>query len=117
MDGLNTFKQEKADTYEELLTLEKCTNSLKQFMNSITPGSDGFNIEFYRFFWNAIGPIMVDSFNYASETGEMSVSQKRGIISLIPKKEKDKKYLKYWRPIFLLNNDYKIVTKALALRL
>ena len=47
----------------------------------------------------------------------MSTSQKRGIISLIPKKDKDKKYLKNWRPISLLNNDYKIVTKALALRL
>ena len=60
---------------------------------------------------------MVDSFNYAIENGDMSISQKRGIISLIPKKDKDKKYLKNWRPISLLNNDYKIVTKALALRL
>ena len=42
---------------------------------------------------------------------------KRGIISLIPKKDKEKKYLKNWRPIFLLNNDYKIVTMALALLL
>ena len=84
-------------------------------MNNKTPGSDGFTIEFYHFFWPAIGPIMVDSFNYAFENGEMSISQKRGIISLIPKKDKDKKYLKNWRPISLLNNDYKIVTKALAL--
>ena len=116
-DDLNTLKQEDADTCEGLLTLEECTNSLKQFMNNKTPGSDGFTIEFYRFFWNAIGPIMVDSFNYAFENGEMSISQKRGIISLIPKKDKDKTYLKKWRPISLLNNDYKIVTKALVLRL
>ena len=60
---------------------------------------------------------MVDSFNYAFENGKMSISQKRGIILLIPKKDKDKKYLKNWRPISHLNNDYKIVTKALALRL
>jgi len=37
---------------------------------------------------------MVNSFNYAFENGEMSISQKGGIISLIPKKDKDKKYLK-----------------------
>ena len=60
---------------------------------------------------------MIDSFNHAFENGDMPISQKRGIISLLPKKDKDKKYLKNWRPISLLNNDYKIVTKALALRL
>ena len=62
-------------------------------MNNKTPGSDGFTIEFYHFSWNATGPTMVDSFNYAFENGEMSISQKPGIISLIPKKDKDKKYL------------------------
>ena len=40
-----------------------------------------------------------------------------GVISLIPKKDKDKNYLKNWRPISLLNNDYKIAAKVLALRL
>ena len=64
-DGLNTLKQEEADPCEGLLTLAECTNSLKQFKNNKTPGSDGFTIEFYRYFWNAIGQIMVDSFNYA----------------------------------------------------
>ena len=104
-DGLNTLKQEEADTCEGLLTLEECTKSLKQFMNNKTPGSDGFTIEFCRFFWNAVGPIMVDSFKYAFENGEMLISQKRYIISLIPKKDKDKKYLTNWRPISPLNND------------
>ena len=49
-DGLNTLKQEEADTCEGLLTLEECASSLKQFKNNKTPGSDGFAIEFYRFF-------------------------------------------------------------------
>ena len=61
-DGLSTLKQEEADTCEALLTLEECTNSLNQFKNNKTPGSDGFTIEFYRFFWNTIGPVMVGSF-------------------------------------------------------
>jgi len=74
-DGLNTLKQEKADTNEGLLTLVDCTNSLKQFKNNETPGFDGFTIEFYQFFWNAIGQIMVDSFNRPFENGDMSISQ------------------------------------------
>ena len=91
-EGLNTLKQKEVDACEGPLTLKECTKSLKQlFMNNKTPGSNGFTIEFYRFFWNATGPIMVDSFNYAFENGEVSISQKRSVISLIPKKDKDKK--------------------------
>ena len=39
------------------------------------------------------------------------------IINLIPKKDKDLKFLKNWRPVSLLNTDYKILTKALAEKL
>ena len=39
------------------------------------------------------------------------------IINLIPKKDKDLIFLKNWRPVSLLNTDYKILTKALASRL
>ena len=37
--------------------------------NNKTSGSDGFTIEFYRSFWDVIGQIMVDCFNYAFENG------------------------------------------------
>ena len=47
----------------------------------------------------------------------MSISQRRGIISLIPPKNKDKTILENLRPISLLNVDYKILTKVLSNRL
>jgi hypothetical protein len=49
-------------------------------------------------------------------SGEMSISQKQGVISLIPKPEKDTSRLKNWRPITLLNQDYKYLAKCLANR-
>ena len=60
---------------------------------------------------------MIGSFNYAFLSGALSISQKREIISLIPKKDKDKTILKNLRPILLLNVDYKILTKTIAKRL
>ena len=41
---------------------------------------------------------------------------RRGVIVLIPKGD-EKKLLKNWRPISLLNYDYKIITKVLTSRL
>jgi hypothetical protein len=55
--------------------------------------------------------------NKGLEKGELNISQKRGVITLIPKPQKDLEELKNWRPITLLNQDYKYLTKALAIRL
>ena len=42
---------------------------------------------------------MHESIKYAIETGEMSIDQKRGELSLIPEKNKDIRELKNWRPL------------------
>ena len=47
----------------------------------------------------------------------LSISQRPGIISLIPKKSKDKTILENLRPISLLNVDYKILTKVITKRI
>ena len=57
---------------------------------------------------------MIESFNYGKKIGKMSIDQRRGIISLLPKKNKKLLLLENWRPISLLNIDYKIATKAIA---
>ena len=49
--------------------------------------------------------------------GDFSISQRLGIISLIPKKNKDPLQHKNWCPIALLNVDYKLATKCIARRL
>ena len=60
---------------------------------------------------------MVDSLNCSYDYGELSNSQKEAIITLIEKKDKDKRHLSNWRPISLINVDVKIGSKAIAKRL
>ena len=60
---------------------------------------------------------MTDNFNYAFQSGTLSITQRRGVISLIPKKSKDKTSLENLRSISLLNVDYKILTKTIAKRI
>ena len=102
---------------EGLVTGSECLKALKTMENNKSLGTDGFACEFYKFFWKDIEKEVINSFNYAYENGEMSIDQKRGLISLIPKKDKDRLLLKNWRPVALLNTDYKILAKVLANRL
>ena len=81
-----------------------------------TPGSDGLPAEFYKVFWNDISDLFLNSINYAYRSGQLSVTQRRGIIKLIPKKDAEPNLIKNWRPISLLNCDYKIAAKAIANR-
>lgn len=59
----------------------------------------------------------MESLNFAIENGSLSSEQYRGVITLIPKKDKDRRYIKNWRPITLLNLDYKIFAKCVASRI
>ena len=69
--------------------------------NGKSPGMDGFTTEFYKFFW-------IRSFNHGYEKGHLSVTQRQGVITCLPKEGKSKFYIKNWRPISLLNVDYKM---------
>ena len=111
------LKKEEQQLCEGLVSVNECANALTEFKNAKSPGIDGFSAEFYKFFWPELGTEMVSSFNHAFRSGTLSISQRRGIISLIPKKNKDKTLLDNLRPISLLNVDYKILTKTLAQRL
>ena len=60
---------------------------------------------------------MVNSLNYSFENKSLTELQKQSIITLLPKSGKDISVLDNWRPISLLNVDYKIATKSIANRL
>jgi len=59
----------------------------------------------------------VNSLNQAFVVEELSISQLRGVITLIPKEDSDLLDLQNWRLITLLNIDYKIASKTLAKRI
>lgn len=88
---------------------------MKTFAKGKTPGNDGITAEFYKKFWPFFGKLMVDSFNKSYLEGELTSSQRQAVITLLDK-GKDRTLLKNWRPISLLNVDYKIASKALASR-
>ena len=115
--GIPRLSDEDAVVCEGRLTLTECFKSLQSFQNNKSPGNDGLTVEFYTAFWESLGELLVDSFNCSYDRGELSNSQKQAIITLIDKKDKDKRKISNWRPISSINVDTKIGSKAIALRL
>lgn len=54
---------------------------------------------------------------YSIDQGFLSQEQRVGIVTLIPKKGQDRFHLANWRPITLLNSNFKIFSKALSIRI
>ena len=102
---------------EKPLLIEELDRALKAMKPGKTPGTDGLSVEFYQFFWNDIKEIVFDSIKNAYENNKMSEDQRRAVLRLIPKKDKDMTDLKNQRPISLLNTDYEILAQSLAMRL
>jgi exonuclease III len=99
------------------LTIKECKEALDEMSNNKSPGLDGFTVEFFKCFWNEIKDPFFKCINSIFSNEMMSIEQRGGIISLIPKGDKDPRFIKNWRPISLLNVDYKILTKVLANKL
>ena len=111
-----TLSDEARDACEGLLKTEELSSALNQMALNKSPGLDGLTSNFYKHFWPMIGATLTTVYNHAFEHGELSLTQRRGVIALLFKKH-DRSKLKNWRPITLLTTDYKILTKALANRL
>ena len=73
-------------------------------------------MEFYVKFWPILGSDLVNVLNSCYLSGVMSLTQRRGLISLIFKKG-DCLDPRNWRPITLLNVDYKLAARVVASRL
>lgn len=98
------------------LTKEEVVEAVKKGPRNKSPGQDGLPAEFYRAAWEVIGDTLVDVLNVELRRGRLSDSQLTGIMVFIPKTTKPTT-IKHYRPITLLNADYKILARCLAARI
>ena len=113
---LPKLSEENKDFCEGPISFEECYQAVKEMKWNKSPGNDGFTAEFYFTFWPILGKFIVEAFNESFDTEMLSNSQRQGVITLIEKDGKDHLYMKNYRPITLLNIDYKILSKVLAKR-
>ena len=102
---------------EEKLTVKECFGTLLAMSNGKSPGNDGLTKEFYICFWEDLGSLLIVTLIYAFQYGELSTFERQAVITLIENKGRDKRLIKNWRPISLINVDTKIASKILAIRI
>lgn len=111
------INQEQKEKLDSAVDMAELTQALFAMPNNKTPGCDGLPAELYKILWPQIGQVYFQMIEYSVELNLLPKSTKRGVITLMPKKDKNVLFLKNWRSLTMLNVDYKIFAKALANRL
>ena len=103
------------------IDIDELDAALKSCGRGKVPGSDGLTYEFYRAFWGVVGEPLADVFCEAFSaggSGRLPDSMLLGIIVLVYKGAKagPRTSVACYRPLTMLNCDYKILAKAIANR-
>ena len=98
------------------LTVQEIEKSLKQVNLKSAPGIEGYSYRFITKFWYIFKIPFFNCCSYSLAEGTLPDSFRTAQIKLIPKKG-DPSLIKNWRPISLLSNFYKILSRALNNRL
>ena len=112
----SALSSSQASQCEGHLSADECFQALQGMARRKAPGLDGLPMEFYLKFWSVLGDDLVSVLNSCLDSGCLALSQRRGVISLSFKRG-DRLDPRNWRPITLLNVDYKLASRVIAGRL
>ena len=108
--GIQVDEEMKASLEGKIL-MQELKHALKTSKRNKAPGVSGLPIEIYIVFFNEIKEVLLEAINYAYEGGKLHDSALKGIITLIPKWNRDGRVIANMWPITLLETEYKLTEK------
>lgn len=99
------------------ITLNEVKLAIRRLKVNKSPGVDGLTSEFYITFAEHLAPFLLHVFTESIESETLLPTLSQGLLTLIPKPNKDSILIDNWRPICLLNNDYKVLAQIFTKRL
>ena len=117
LDGLPTLSDQDRTTLDEEVTVEECLEALRSMSNGRSPGEDGITTEVWRAVFPTIGKHYVRMLNVARSHGRFRPGFLNALLTLLKKAGTPDGPIKNYRPLSLMNVDYKILSKVLNSRL
>jgi len=113
---LRRITQEMNAVLEDPITIDELRNSISKGKSQKAPGHDGIGLGFYKTEWEEMKHDLLQILNCMYMDGIILARQLQGLIACIPKHAHPSKVDDY-RPLILMNTDYKILTRIIAERL
>ena len=115
--NLPKLNNDQCTLCEKDTTKEEVKHELNKIEINKSPGNDGLTKYFYEAFGDHVKVPLLLLLKMTFLKEKLSTSQKQAVIKLIKKKDRDKRFIKNWRPISLLNVDVKLISKVLSNRI
>uniref|UniRef100_A0A670Z1A6 Reverse transcriptase domain-containing protein n=1 Tax=Pseudonaja textilis TaxID=8673 RepID=A0A670Z1A6_PSETE len=109
--------EEMAELLNKDITESELKSAIESQKNNKTPGPDRLPAEFYKTLQESLNIPLLEVMNEVMSNKKIPKTWSEAYITLIPKEGADPLQIKNYRPISLLNADYKIFASILAERL
>ena len=108
------IEEEEKEKMENPFTENEIATAIKELNKGKSPGPDGLTIEFYQAYQGQLVPILKKVVDQAVERGNLPKEMNLSYITLLPKDLANRTEVSKYRPVSLLNADYKIISKILT---
>lgn len=112
-----TLHEQQKVMLEQPVEIRELDESLNALKGNKSPGSSGFQPEFYKAMWPYIKYCFYNMCLESFKQKRLPQTLREGVLILIPKAGKSKDDIKGYRPITLLNTGYKIISATIAKRI
>uniref|UniRef100_A0A803SM80 Reverse transcriptase domain-containing protein n=1 Tax=Anolis carolinensis TaxID=28377 RepID=A0A803SM80_ANOCA len=114
---LPKISESQRESLNKEITEEEISAAINKMDPNKAPGPDGFTAGYYKVLKQELTPLLKDVMNGILRNQGAPDSWKTGEIIVIHKDQTEKTDIRNYRPITLLNTDYKLFTNILATRL
>ncbi|KAJ1132607.1 hypothetical protein NDU88_010914 [Pleurodeles waltl] len=114
---LPTLSAEDKEALGGPVSVEEVNEAIAQLAPGKTPGTDGLPMDFYKKYRSLLAPQLTEMCAEVRRQGELPQTLREAVVVPLPKTKDREARVTEFRPLSMLNSDFKILSKIMAARL